>query len=160
MPRDSSAFAGPPHDSLIQSPRWLDTCRPANAFGDAKLAAELQLACGPLSHAPRIQWHLTMGYGRRSARSWHGMRASSFGRAGTQTHTLADAAAHTRCVLREADELAGVVAWQVRRRGLGLPLSDYTPPWLNETRPIRTNFGRRRPLNRAISTAPRFAGVN
>lgn len=43
-----------------------------------------------------------------------------------QTDTLADAlAAHTSRVMREADQVASTVAWQVRRDGLALPLQDY-----------------------------------
>ena len=44
----------------------------------------------------------------------------------TQTDTLAEAfAAHTTRVMREADELAAVVAWHVQREGVTLPLNDY-----------------------------------
>ena len=43
-----------------------------------------------------------------------------------QTDTLADAlAAHTSRVLREAAQVSSVVAWLVRRDGVGLPLQDY-----------------------------------
>ncbi len=43
-----------------------------------------------------------------------------------QADTLADAlAAHTSRVIKEADQVASVVAWQVRRNGVALPLQDY-----------------------------------
>jgi PAS domain S-box-containing protein len=43
-----------------------------------------------------------------------------------QADTLAEAlAAHTSRVIREADQVASVVAWQVRRDGVALPLGDY-----------------------------------
>ncbi|WP_206953500.1 PAS domain S-box protein [Trinickia acidisoli] len=42
-----------------------------------------------------------------------------------QADTLTEAlAAHTSRVMREADQLAAVVAWQVRREGVALPLGD------------------------------------
>ncbi|MFL9908620.1 PAS domain S-box protein [Paraburkholderia sp. RL17-337-BIB-A] len=43
-----------------------------------------------------------------------------------QTETLADAlAAHTSRVLREADQLAALIAWQAQRHGVSVPLGDY-----------------------------------
>jgi len=43
-----------------------------------------------------------------------------------QADTLADAlAAHTSRVIGEADQVASVVAWQVRQQGVALPLQDY-----------------------------------
>jgi PAS domain S-box-containing protein len=43
-----------------------------------------------------------------------------------QTETLADAlAVHTSCVMREADQLAALIAWRVQRHGVSIPLGDY-----------------------------------
>jgi len=43
-----------------------------------------------------------------------------------QADTLADAlAAHTSRVIREAEQVASVLAWQVHRNGVALPLGDY-----------------------------------
>lgn len=82
-------------------------------------------------------------------------------RARTQTDTLADAiAAHTSRVLREADEMAAVVEWEVRKLGLGLPLSDYTPPGLLKLYPLEQISVVDSQGAVRSSTAPRFDGVN
>lgn len=82
-------------------------------------------------------------------------------RARTQTDTLADAiAAHTSRVLSQAEDLAAVVAWQVQKRGLGLPLSDYTPPGSFKLDAFEKIAVIDRDGTVRSSTAPRHPGVD